>query len=974
MAEKVVSVRLQARVEGFTAGMAKAKRSVDDLTKAAAPSKADAFGKMADKAALAGVGVATAVGVAVKRFADFDQAMSAVKANSGATGESLEALRQAAITMGADSQFSATEAAQGINEMAKAGVEAKDVLGGGLKGALDLAAAGQISVADAAETAATAMTVFKLNGSQIPHVADLLANASNKAQGGVGDMAAALKQAGLVAAGMGLNIEETTAGLTAFASAGLLGSDAGTSFKTMLQRLAAPQGEAKALMDQLNISAYDSRGNFVGLANVAEQLKTSMQDMTPAQRAAAQSVIFGSDAVRAANVLYEQGADGINRWTQEVSEQGAAAKQAATLTDNLKGDIERLGGALDSVFIQTGGSANGSLRGLTQGITGLVNRLGDVPGPILLAGGALSAFALLAPKGVLAYRAYKANLDSLGLSFDKISAKAPRTGAALERTTAGAKKAAAAIGTAAVAVTAANAAFGSDGNGIGVQGLTKSLIESDDAVKAFSASIDKYAQGQSNWFNTDEVRSFQDVLKASFDPSIGQSIDKTAGSLVGISTDASNAKDRMSELDAVLSGLVASGGAGAADVLFNQFADAAKDSGVSVDQLKTRLPQYAEALAGVSTAAGNTAKDQGALTEATDAVAQSAEDGKKALDNLRSAIEGLGSPLAAQRAAERDFQQAIDDSADRLKKRAELEKQLKEARSTPLETDSKGRPTKDAAKNKAEEIRRITEELANYSKGFDVNTEAGRANQAALDDIREKTLAKVQADFEAVNSTKGSEAATKAATKAMKDGRQAFIDAAIAAGQTKTQAENLATQLGLVPKDVQILVSQSGAAAAEEAINRAARDRVATITVRRRIADLKDKQASDAGAVPEWAGATGGAVFGRGTATSDSIHALLSNGEHVWTAAEVKALGGQGAMYALRAAVRSGNVPRFAQGGAVAGTFAPSRLTTTSGGSDGFGRGFLTGSLDIDGLNARIRAIVTDESERNTRKQGLVTP
>ena len=134
MAEKVVSVRLQANVQGFTAGMSKAKASVDDLTKAAAPSKADAFGKMADKAALAGLGVATAVGVAVKRFADFDQAMSAVKANSDATGESLDALRQAAITMGADSQFSATEAAQGINEMAKAGVAAKDILGGGLKG------------------------------------------------------------------------------------------------------------------------------------------------------------------------------------------------------------------------------------------------------------------------------------------------------------------------------------------------------------------------------------------------------------------------------------------------------------------------------------------------------------------------------------------------------------------------------------------------------------------------------------------------------------------------------------------------------------------------------------------------------------------------------------------------------------------------------------------------------------------------
>src|SRR5690349_17874528 len=310
--------------------MSKAKASVDDLTKAAAPSKADAFGKMADKAALAGVGVATAVGLAVKRFADFDQAMSAVRANSGATGASLEALRQAAITMGADSQFSATEAAQGINEMAKAGVEAKDILGGGLKGALDLAAAGQISVAEAAATAAAAVKQFGLSGSQVPHVADLLTNAANKALGGVGDLSQALNQVGQVANGMGLSIEETTAGLAAFAEAGQLGSDAGTSFKTALQRLSAPTGEARAELDKLNINAYNSQGNFVGLANVAGQLQTSMEKLTPAQRAASMQIIFGQDAVRAANILYENGAEGINRWTKEVSEQGAAAKQAAT--------------------------------------------------------------------------------------------------------------------------------------------------------------------------------------------------------------------------------------------------------------------------------------------------------------------------------------------------------------------------------------------------------------------------------------------------------------------------------------------------------------------------------------------------------------------------------------------------------------------------------------------------------------------
>src|SRR5690349_20813081 len=483
MADKVVSVELRAKVDGAVAGFKKAKAAVDDLTKAASPNKAEAFSKLADKAALAGTGIAVALGAAVKRFADFDQAMSAVKANTGSTGAELESLRAIAVKLGADSQFSATEAAQGINEMGKAGVQAKDIIGGGLKGALDLAAAGQIGVADAAETAATAMTQFNLSGDKVPHIADLLANAANKAQSGVGDMAQALKQAGLVAASTGLSIEETTAGLTAFASAGLIGSDAGTSFKTMLQRLSAPTDQAKAKMSELNISAYDSQGNFVGLANVAEQLKVNLSKLTPEQRNSALATIFGSDAIRAANVLYDQGAAGIQKWTDAVSEQGSAAKQAATLTDNLKGDIERLGGALDSVFIKTGSGANGGLRTPVQGLTGFIDKVGQIPGPVLLAGGALTSLALLAPKGVLKYRAYKAELDAVGLSFDKISAKAPRTGKALEAAAGAAKKA----GFAFVAAAAASN-FGTGSNDLGVNSLTKKLLDSSNAAKALADS------------------------------------------------------------------------------------------------------------------------------------------------------------------------------------------------------------------------------------------------------------------------------------------------------------------------------------------------------------------------------------------------------------------------------------------------------------------------------------------------------
>src|SRR5690606_33088374 len=139
---------------------------------------------------------------------------------------------------GQETVYSATEAAGAIEALAKAGVSTADILNGGLSGALNLAASDNIAVAEAAEIAASAMTQFGLAGEDVEHVADLLAAGAGKAQGGVADLGQALNQAGLVSSQFGLSIEEAVGTLTAFASAGMVGSDAGTSFRTMLLRLA----------------------------------------------------------------------------------------------------------------------------------------------------------------------------------------------------------------------------------------------------------------------------------------------------------------------------------------------------------------------------------------------------------------------------------------------------------------------------------------------------------------------------------------------------------------------------------------------------------------------------------------------------------------------------------------------------------------------------------------------------------------
>jgi TP901 family phage tail tape measure protein len=405
MANRTVSVALRAEIGQYVAGMSQASAATMRLGESAKASQASAsksFDLAGKGALLMGGAIAAGLGAAVSRSMEFEKSMSAVGAATQATGSTLLDLRDAAMKAGADTAFSATEAADAITEMGKAGVSAKDIMSGGLTGALSLAAAGQIDVAEAAGIASTAMTQFSLSGKDLPHVADLLAAGAGKAMGSVDDLGQALNQAGLVAASSGHSIEETTGTLAAFASAGLLGSDAGTSLKSAMLMLQGPTDKASQTMSELGINMYDSNGNMLSMAGIADQLKTHMSGLTQEQRNSALATIFGSDAVRAANVLYKEGASGINDWTAKVSDAGYASKQAAALQDNLAGDLEKLGGSFDTLLITLGQGAQGPLRelvqmlgGLVDGVTFVVDAFQSLPGPVELALAALVGIKVL---------------------------------------------------------------------------------------------------------------------------------------------------------------------------------------------------------------------------------------------------------------------------------------------------------------------------------------------------------------------------------------------------------------------------------------------------------------------------------------------------------------------------------------------------------------------------------------------------
>ena len=327
----------------------------------------------------AGLAVAAFGVAAVKMAADFDQQMSTVQANTGATSAQMDQLRAAAIEAGASTVYSATDSADAINDLGKAGMSVTDILTGGLSGALNLAASDGMAVGDAAEYMANALSMFHLKGSQASQVADTLAAGAGKAVGNVSDFGEALNNCGAQANSFGMNVQETTGVLALFAQNGTIGAEAGTQLNSMLMKLAAPSAEASNTMKELGISAYDAQHHFVGMANFAGQLQKAEKNLTDEQRNQANATIFGSYAIKAANYLYEAGESGVNKWTKAVSESGYAAEQAAAKNNNLKGDLENLSGSMESLMISVGEGAQGPLRKMVQGLDTLVDAFAGLP-------------------------------------------------------------------------------------------------------------------------------------------------------------------------------------------------------------------------------------------------------------------------------------------------------------------------------------------------------------------------------------------------------------------------------------------------------------------------------------------------------------------------------------------------------------------------------------------------------------------
>ena len=362
---------LERTAGSASATLAKISQSTGDFGK-----KAESLGNSL-MPVTAGV---TAVGAAsVATANNFEDAMSQAAGALNKPMSQMEELRQLAIKTGQETIFSATEAGNAITELAKGGLTEADIKAGALQTTMDLAASSGMDLGSAANTVVQAMGAFGLEADKSAQAANALAGAAAASSTDVEPLTQGLAQCSAQAYNAGWSIQETTAVLGRFADAGITGSDAGTSLKTMLQRLAAPTDEAAAVIENLGIQTRDSGGNLLGASAIAEELQTKMGGLDSATRDAALQTIFGSDAMRAATIMMNTGSEGLAKYVQATNDQEAAQRLANSQMGEGSRAIEELKGTLETAGIIIGDTLAPIIKELAEFITELVNKFSQLP-------------------------------------------------------------------------------------------------------------------------------------------------------------------------------------------------------------------------------------------------------------------------------------------------------------------------------------------------------------------------------------------------------------------------------------------------------------------------------------------------------------------------------------------------------------------------------------------------------------------
>lgn len=780
---KNIVVRLMADTSQYEASLAKAGKSTEEL--------AGGLEKSGSKTGIVTKGI-TAAGLAVAAFgvasikmaADFDEQMSTVQANSGATSAQLGQLREAALQAGASTVYTASESAGAINDLAKAGMSVSDILSGGLTASLNLAAAGQMNVGDAAEYMSQALTMFHLSGKDATSTADALAAGADKAVGNVSDFGDALNNCGVMANSFGMNLQETVGVLGLFAQNGIVGAEAGTQLNSMLMRLAHPAADAESTMKELGISTHDASGKFVGMSNLAGQLHDKLGKLTDQQRQEAEATIFGSYAIKGAGIIMDAGKSGVDKWTKAVSDSGFAAQQASNKTNNLKGDLKMLESATQSAMTKIGEGAQGPLRKFAQGITDLITDFGNLPAgfqqAIVLGGSAIGILAGLHKALTPLNTSTSSVAQRFGLlldPFQRIVSAGPKLASAFRDIQSAASETPSSLGTLSSGLTRSQTAMrGLRSAGAGLVDLLGgpwgiALTVAGAALAAFASAQQKAKQAQ-------------DELKTSIESSsnIAETIADHFQDLKIGGEDASKALKEM--------------GVNLTDVT-----SSAMGNGTAMQKVKDALEAYVQA-AGDDTS--EMSRRRAVADDLTSEINKESKAYKEASDKVKektkAANEAVGADGKAASAskdnasATKDLGNAASDASNQID---DLVKSLFGLESGNLTADQ-------AVDQLNQKIGELTDTCKDNGTVFNANgdlldrfSEKGTKTKQALEDIAGAAQNAAEKILKQGENTNYSNGEIDRANQVLQDARDAIVKQAEASGMSEQAANNLADRWGL---------------------------------------------------------------------------------------------------------------------------------------------------------------------------------
>ncbi|MGG7160242.1 phage tail tape measure protein [Clostridium baratii] len=371
-------VEVNAKLDNFNNGMDKVEQK-GEQTANNATSRLNKIGsglekvggKLTTHVSVPLVAVGT---IAAKTGMDFEAEMSRVKAISGATGDQFKMLEDQALSLGQSTAFSASEVAEGMENLASAGFSTNEIMEA-MPGLLDLAASSGEDLATSSEIAASTLRGFGLEASKTGHVADVLAKNAAATNAAVADTGEAMKYIAPNARAAGLSLEEVTAAIGELANAGIKGSQAGTTLRSALVRLAKPSDPAATAMERIGFTAFDSSGKMKSLATIMGELNEKTKNLTDEQKQNTIATIFGTEALSGMTVLMQGGKEGLTDLTEQFKNcDGAAKEMAETMQDNTKATIEQAGGALETASIKMLNIVAPAIKDVADGIGDLADK------------------------------------------------------------------------------------------------------------------------------------------------------------------------------------------------------------------------------------------------------------------------------------------------------------------------------------------------------------------------------------------------------------------------------------------------------------------------------------------------------------------------------------------------------------------------------------------------------------------------